>query len=163
MKIETVVADYSDPRHARDLTDLLHAYALDPMGGGQGLSDAVRAELASALGRRPHAFSVLCYIDGAPAGLINCFEGFSTFKCKPLVNIHDVVVIDRFRGLGVCQQMMARVEEIARERGCCKLTLEVLEGNEPARRAYLRFGFNGYQLDPENGSALFWEKSLNDI
>ncbi len=151
-----------DPGHARDLAALLHAYALDPMGGGRGLSDEVRAGLVPALGRRPDAFSVLCYIDGIPAGLVNCFEGFSTFKCKPLVNVHDVVVIERYRGLGVSQRMMARVEEIARERGCCKLTLEVLEGNEAARRAYLRFGFNGYQLDPENGSALFWEKPLDD-
>jgi GNAT superfamily N-acetyltransferase len=162
MKIDIVDADYADPGHARDLADLLHAYALDPMGGGRGLSDEVRAGLAPALARRPDAFSVLCYIDGAPAGLINCFEGFSTFKCKPLVNIHDVVVVERYRGLGISQRMMARVEEIARERGCCKLTLEVLEGNESARRAYLRFGFNGYQLDPENGCALFWEKSLDE-
>jgi ribosomal protein S18 acetylase RimI-like enzyme len=94
-------------------------------------------------------------------GLINCFEGFSTFKCKPLVNIHDVVVIDGYRGQGVSQRMMDKVEEIARQRGCCKLTLEVLEGNKPAQRAYLRYGFSGYQLDPETGHALFWEKYLD--
>ncbi len=118
------------------------------------------ASLATELSRRPHAFSVLCYIDGRPAGLVNCFEGFSTFRCKPLVNIHDVVVIDEFRGRGVSRKMLQRVEAIARQRGCCKLTLEVLEGNEAARRAYRRYGFSGYQLDPAAGQALFWEKHL---
>jgi GNAT superfamily N-acetyltransferase len=114
------------------------------------------------LARRPHAFSILAYVNGEPAGLINCFEGFSTFKCRPLVNIHDVVVLSDYRGRGLSQLMMAKVEDIARQRGCCKLTLEVLEGNQAAQRAYLHYGFSGYQLDPGTGHALFWEKPLAD-
>jgi len=160
MNVEVVQADYDNERHARDISDLLNRYALDPMGGGEPLTEAVMATLASELAKRSHAFSVLCYVDGAPVGLINCFEGFSTFKCKPLINIHDVAVIDGFRGQGISQRMMDKVEEIARQRGCCKLTLEVLEGNKAAQRAYLRHGFSGYQLDPEMGNALFWEKHL---
>jgi ribosomal protein S18 acetylase RimI-like enzyme len=52
------------------------------------------------------------------------------------------------------------VEEIAVELGCCKLTLEVLEGNHIAQAAYKSFGFNGYELNPQTGRALFWEKKL---
>ncbi len=74
------------------------------MGGGQALPESVRKNLAVTLATVPHAFSVLCYVDGAPAGLINCFEGFSTFKCLPLVNIHDIVVHRNFRGLGLSQK-----------------------------------------------------------
>jgi GNAT superfamily N-acetyltransferase len=161
MKFEVLQADYHNEQHARDLGELLNSYAMDPMGGGEALADEVRRNLAAELARRPDAFSILCYIDEKPAGLINCFEGFSTFKCKPLVNIHDVMVIDGYRGHGVSQRMMDKVEEIARQRGCCKLTLEVLEGNKSAQRAYLRYGFSGYQLDPETGHALFWEKYLD--
>ncbi len=160
MGIEVIRADYGDERQARDIAGLLNSYALDPMGGGEPLPEHVRQNLARELSRRPHAFSILCYVDGEAAGLVNCFEGFSTFKCQPLVNIHDVVVLSAYRGRGLSQRMMAKVEEIARQRGCCKLTLEVLEGNEAAQRAYLRFGFRGYQLDPESGTALFWEKPL---
>lgn len=160
-KIEIVDADYGDPRHAADITMLLNAYACDPMGGGAPLADSVMASLVTELSRRPHAFSVLCYVDDRPAGLVNCFEGFSTFRCAPLVNVHDVVVLGEYRGRRISQRLLGRVEEIARERGCCKLTLEVLEGNRPAREAYLRFGFSAYQLDPANGRALFWEKPLD--
>lgn len=156
-----VDADYSDPRHAADIASLLNSYACDPMGGGVPLAESVLASLVSELSKRPHAFSVLCYVDGRAAGLVNCFEGFSTFKCRPLVNIHDVVVLGEYRGRRISQRMLARVEEIARARGCCKLTLEVLEGNRAAREAYLRFGFAGYQLDPANGRAEFWEKPLD--
>ena len=53
------------------------------------------------------------------------------------------------------------VERLARERGCCKVTLEVLEGNTSAQAAYRRAGFEGYQLDPLMGRAMFWQKWLS--
>ncbi len=56
--------------------------------------------------------------------------------------------------------MLEMVEEIAIDKGCCKLTLEVLSGNTLAQSAYKRYGFSGYQLDPEVGDALFWQKLL---
>jgi ribosomal protein S18 acetylase RimI-like enzyme len=40
------------------------------------------------------------------------------------------------------------------------LTLEVLQGNQAAQNLYRKFGFADYQLAPENGNALFWQKSL---
>ncbi len=56
--------------------------------------------------------------------------------------------------------MLSTVEQIAQDKGCCKLTLEVLEANQPAQQAYTKFGFSGYELDPRAGKALFWEKLL---
>ncbi|MFT5906124.1 MAG: ribosomal protein S18 acetylase RimI-like enzyme, partial [Cryomorphaceae bacterium] len=44
----------------------------------------------------------------------------------------------------------------------CKITLEVLSKNEVAKSAYQKFGFSGYELDPEAGKALFWEKPIVD-
>jgi len=160
VQVEIVVADYANPDHCRDLVDLLDQYARDPMGGGAPLSDEVKASLPSELARRPSALSLLCYVNGAPAGLLNGFEGFSTFACKPLINIHDVVILKEFRGLRISQRLLARLEELARDRGCCKLTLEVLQGNEVAANAYRKFGFKGYELDPAMGQALFWQKLI---
>ncbi|MFT4924187.1 MAG: ribosomal protein S18 acetylase RimI-like enzyme [Phenylobacterium sp.] len=160
MNIEVQVADYNDPQQAKDVVFLLDNYAIDPMGGGTGLAEEVKANLAATLAKIPHAFSVICYVDGKPAGLINCFEAFSTFKCKPLVNIHDIVVVNEFRGRGLSQRMLDKVEEVAKQRGCCKLTLEVLEGNEIAKNAYAKFGFAGYELDPAMGKAVFMDKPL---
>ena len=44
--------------------------------------------------------------------------------------------------------------------GCCKLTLEVLEGNKTAQAAYVANGFVGYQLVSEMGQAMFWQKKI---
>jgi ribosomal protein S18 acetylase RimI-like enzyme len=160
MNIEILLADYSNEQQCADILSLLNDYALDPMGGGKALSSFTSENLIPELSRIPHAISIICYVDEEPAGLINCFEGFSTFKCKPLINIHDVVVLNKFRSLGISQAMLAKVEEIAQERDCCKMTLEVLEGNEVAKNAYLKYGFDAYELDPKNGKALFWQKLL---
>jgi GNAT superfamily N-acetyltransferase len=158
--IELVTADYRDPRHARAVVALLDTYARDPAGGGMPLAPEVLAALPEALASRPQAFSVLAFEGEAPVGLVNCIEGFSTFACRPLVNVHDVVVLASHRGRRITQRMLQRVEQEARARGACKLTLEVLSGNRSALRAYEREGFANYQLDRSFGSAVFLHKKL---
>jgi ribosomal protein S18 acetylase RimI-like enzyme len=161
MKIPNIIiADYANTHDAEAIVYLMSHYALDKMGGGAPLPENVSKTLVPELSKVPGAFTVLSMIDGKPTGLINCLMGFSTFKAKPLINIHDVIVLKEYRGLKLSQLMLDKVEEVACERGCCKLTLEVLQGNEVAKNAYVKFGFAGYALDPEIGSAMFWQKPL---
>ena len=160
-RLAICLADYHDARHASALVLLLDAYAQDPAGGGQALSEFAKANLVRELAARPQAFSVLAFDGEQPVGLINCIEGFSTFTCRPLVNVHDVAVLPGHRGQRVAEQMLALAERIARERGACKLTLEVLQGNASAIKLYERVGFAGYQLDPTMGRAQFFQKWLD--
>ena len=159
--LEIIQADYANPQHAAALIFLLDAYAQDPAGGGEGLSDYSKSHLIEALAVRPQAYSVLALEGGKPVGLVNCIEGFSTFACKPLVNVHDVVVLSEYRGRRIGEHMLALAENIARQRGACKLTLEVLQGNPGAIRLYQRIGFAAYELDPAMGSAQFFQKWLD--
>ncbi|KCZ48150.1 hypothetical protein HY17_17825 [Hyphomonas sp. CY54-11-8] len=160
MSITIRQADYSDPADAAALVDMLDAYARDPMGGGKPLSAHTRDHLAAELATRPHAVSFLAFDDGAPAGVLNAFEGFSTFACKPLLNVHDIAVHADHRGKGIGRMLLDAVEAEARRRGCCKLTLEVLSGNTRARSVYEAAGYAAYELDPEKGQAMFLEKPL---
>ncbi len=158
--IAIVRARYDDPAHAAALVELLDHYARDPAGGGEPLSDFVRGNLVEQLAARPFVFSVLAFDGDLPVGLVNAIEGFSTFACKPLVNVHDVVVASSHRGRGIAARLFAEVEAIARERSACKLTLEVLSGNGAARALYEKLGFDDYQLDPAMGQAQFMQKWL---
>jgi ribosomal protein S18 acetylase RimI-like enzyme len=152
--------DYANRVHGAALVALLDAYAQDPMGGAHALSDFAKANLVAALARRPQAYSVLAFDGDTPVGLVNCIEGFSTFACRPLVNVHDVAVLAIYRGQRVAEKMLVLAESIARERGACKLTLEVLQGNVGADRLYRRIGFSNYELDPAMGQAQFMQKWL---
>lgn len=154
-------ADYSNPAHGAALVAVLDAYARDPMGGGHPLSEFSRSHLVASLAARPQAYSVLAFDADVPVGLVNCIEGFSTFACRPLVNVHDVAVLPGYRGQGVAEKMLLLAQEMARERGACKLTLEVLQGNAAAQRLYLRLGFANYELDPAMGQAQFMQKWLD--
>ncbi len=152
--------DLSRPEHGLAVTELISRYARDPMGGGHDLRPEVKAVLAERLRQRPDYVGVLACDGTEPVALINCFEGFSTFMARPLMNVHDVYVEPAYRGQGLSRRMLQRVEAVARARGCGKLTLEVLDGNTAAIASYRGFGFETYALDPAFGRAQFWQKLL---
>ncbi len=153
-------ADFHNAADAEALLALLDEYANDPMGGAEPLSDYARKHLVAELAARPHAHALIARVSGQPAGLAIYFEGFSTFAARPLINLHDFAVSPGFRGQGIGQAMLAKLDEVAIAAGCCKVTLEVLEGNPVAQRLYDRAGFAGYALTPETGKAMFWQKRL---
>jgi GNAT superfamily N-acetyltransferase len=158
------------PEHGAALLSLLDHYARDPMGGGQALPEPARRGLIAGLSRRTDYVGWLAFAlpdgsstdDAAPraVGLLNAFEGYSTFAAKPLLNIHDLVVHRDSRGRGIGRALLQAAQDEAAARGCCKLTLEVLSRNETALAAYRRFGFAAYELDAAAGQALFLEKKL---
>lgn len=163
--ITIIRAKLINPDHAAALMRLMDEYASGATGGGKPLNAYTRAHLAATLRTRPGAHTLLA-VERDEAGveiyvgLLNAFEGFSTFACQPLLNIHDVIVTEAWRGKGIGRLLMEHAEILARELGCCKLTLEVLEGNTKAQSAYQSLGYAGYELKPEMGKALFWQKKL---
>lgn len=158
--IEIIEVDYENPKHAKDIVFMMDVYASDIMGGGEKLSAHTKECLVSELANIGYAFSFLGYAGEDPVALANCFYGFSTFKSLPLVNVHDFVVLSAYRGQGVSQRLLQKIEKKAVENRCCKITLEVLEGNLVAQKAYTKFGFEAYELHPASGQALFWQKEL---
>ncbi|MFC0446225.1 GNAT family N-acetyltransferase [Pseudidiomarina halophila] len=158
--VDITLADYQNPKHRQAVVAMLDDYARDPMGGGEPLPDETKENLVEEMAKREYVFSLLAFVDDEPVGLANCVEGFSTFAAKPVMNIHDIAVIKDFRGQGIAKRLLQEVETLAQFRGCVKLTLEVLEGNEPAKLAYDKFGFKPYQLDEATGKAEFWQKYI---
>lgn len=158
--IHSKLADLSNPEQAESVINLLNQYALHPMGGGEALSEFTRLNLIPTLLTRKECSIILAYDDEKTVGLCNCFEAFSTFASKPLLNIHDLFVVEAYRNQGLAKQMMALAEDIARKKGCCKMTLEVLSKNEAAKKSYHASGYRPYQLDEQFGLAEFWQKYL---
>ncbi len=162
--IEITEVDFDNAQHCEDLAKQLITYSSDPMGGGKALS-MEQAELSiQLLKSKPYAFSFLAYDKTAniAVGLANCQEGVSTFSGKCLANIHDLAVAPAYRSKGIAKQLLQSVESYAKRHDYVKITLEVLSGNKAAQQAYINFGFEGYELSPETGHALFWQKAINN-
>lgn len=158
--LRILINPYQDPWHARGIVEVLDSYASDLNGGGSALSESVRRNLVAELRRRPWVITLLAVEGDQPVGLLIAMEGFSTFKGQPLLNIHDVAVVPTMRSRGIGRALFAEAERVGRMRGCCKLTLEVLSGNNRAQQLYAALGFAPYALDPQLGTAQFWEKPL---
>lgn len=155
--------DFQIDAQRQALWDMMNVYATDPMGGGCALAEHQQLRLLTQLAHwqaTRNAVILLAWQGEHAVGLLNAFEGFSTFAAQPLLNIHDLVVHPDARGQGVARQLLQAAEAIARERGYCKITLEVLSGNHTAQALYQREGYAAYVLDQAMGAAQFWQKSL---
>jgi ribosomal protein S18 acetylase RimI-like enzyme len=154
-------ADLDDPDDRRSIVEVLDSYASDPIGGGEPLSDEVRVRLPDALRNHPTSRVFLALADEVPVGLAVCFVGLSSFKARPLLNIHDLAVVPAWRGRGVGMALLKAVEAHARATGCCKLTLEVQDDNARARALYERAGF-GDAIVGQSRPTRFLAKALDD-
>jgi ribosomal protein S18 acetylase RimI-like enzyme len=131
-------------------------YCRDAFGDGKPLSPDAREALIPGLVRHGGARVFLAYDGERPIGVAICLVGFSSFRGKPLVNIHDIAVSPEFRGSGVGRKLLAAVEADARQLGCCKVTLEVRSDNVRAQGLYRSVGFK-----PSEPETLFWSQPLD--
>lgn len=149
------ICDFTNPQHCTALCNLINEYIADPMGGGSPLTEKQKLYLLDGLESHPCAIVLFVLSEGCIAGVINAFMNFSTFKCKPMINIHDVFVGNDYRGKGLGRKLIQGIAEIARNNGCGKITLEVRTDNETAQSLYHSEGF-------EEGDTpmFFWTKQL---
>ena len=154
MSISVVDADLDRVEHCTGLVAILDEYARLPHIAGRGLPGEVIENLTSRLSK-VSGKQILLAVDGETVvGVAVCFEGFSTFAGRPLLNIHDLAVSAKCRWQGVGTMLLDAAAERARELGCCRVTLEVDTANPGAKKLYERSGFVMTQE--------FWKKELGD-
>lgn len=129
------------PRDVERYLALLDAYARDPMGAGGPLPAEVLERLPRDLAGHPGAHCLLAEHGTSAVGVATCFVGYSTFRARPLLNVHDIAVLPAWRGRAVAQRLLEAIGALGRRLGCCRITLEVRDDNLRARRLYERAGF----------------------
>lgn len=133
--------DFTSADHCAALCELEAAYMRDPMGGGAPHTDRQKLRLLDGIESHPRSVAMFVTEDGRIAGLAVAFINFSTFHARPMMNLHDIVIHPDFRGHGLGRMLLKKMEEVAREKGCAKITLEVREDNRPALSLYEKEGF----------------------
>jgi ribosomal protein S18 acetylase RimI-like enzyme len=156
--VEIIRADYTDPRQRSAIPYLLNSYARGLLGFHKSIETHILDALVPGLEQTPNAVVLLARTDGQYVGMAICFIGFSTFHAKSLINIHDFMVLEDFRGQGIGKVLLEEIETIADDMDCCKITLEVQENNTPARKLYRSVGFKDSFLNIDAGNQLFMTK-----
>lgn len=154
-EVSFVCCDFENPDHLQALADLLNHYMEDPMGNHPPLSKREQLRLVDGLANHPTAFVLFVSLNDAYAGMVTCFELFSTFQVRPYLYIHDIVVHRSFRGMGLGKLLMSKLVETAKEKNHCKITLEVRSDNVIAQQLYQRMDFKPCKPD-----MYFWTKPL---
>lgn len=140
--VSVVKADFTSVRDVFSIISLINEYRNDPMGGNLPvLTPEAEVALIDGLKNHPVSIVLLALYEEEVAGLIVCFLGFSTFKAKMLLNVHDIIVKKQFRKNGIGKRLLQEAAKLARETDCCRLTLEVRCDNQDAKRLYSSAGF----------------------
>lgn len=108
-----------------------------------------------AFGERPRFEVLLAEADGFACGLLIFYQAYSSWAAAPTLMVHDLFVAEAYRRFGGGRALLSAVARLAKDRGCCRMDVNVLAWNDAARRFYASLGFSPlegwlpYRLDRE--------------
>ncbi|WP_413113583.1 GNAT family N-acetyltransferase [Thaumasiovibrio sp. DFM-14] len=124
-----------------------------------GLSVELDPTVISQLFALSYFYGFISFVDNQPAGFAVCFESFSTYRAQRVMNIHDFMVSDSFRGQGVGKEQLNGIEQYCRDNGYFKITLEVGDDNVAAKKLYSSCDYVDYRVALKGQQ--HWQKHLN--
>lgn len=107
----------------------------------------------------PYFYGFISFIENKPAGFAVCFESFSTYHAQRVMNIHDFMVSERYRGKGVGKAQLDSIEQYCRDNSYFKITLEVDDDNISAKKLYHSCGYEDYRIVLKGQH--HWQKHIN--
>lgn len=150
-----IQADLSNLTHCEKILTLLNDYMEDEMGIGQMMPKELGSKIIEGLKQYSAYLGFFVCIGNDYAALANCNLNYSTWQAKFLINIHDFIVSPKFRKQGFGEFLLTEMELYAKEKGYCKLNLEVRNDNHKAQKLYEKMAYE--ECKP---SLLFWQKAL---
>jgi GNAT superfamily N-acetyltransferase len=101
-----------------------------------GLPVELEPTVVGQLFELPYFHGFICFFGNKPAGFAVCFESYSTYRAKKVMNIHDFMVSGHFRGQGLGRVQLNGIEQYCRDNQYLKITLEVDDDNTVAKKLY---------------------------
>jgi len=125
---------------AQAIGELLRGLAEHLDGPASEFEPDEAALRAHVVGRGRYAESVVAVDGGAVVGVALFYHNYSTFLGKPGLYLEDLFVLPDHRGAGQGKALLARLAQIAVERGCGRLEWRVVDRNEPSIAFYRALG-----------------------
>jgi GNAT superfamily N-acetyltransferase len=144
----------AEPHEAAAVARLLTAFR-DHLGLAWPPDDAFVAGVERLIAGPDAAYLLAAPAPGAPAaGVAQVRFRYGLWWAADDCLLEDLFVDAGARGHGLGRELLAGVVELARERGCRRVELDVNEANAPALALYRSFGFDP-QDDRYGGRNLF--------
>ncbi len=153
MESMVICIEDNNPKHKDDLQHLYLEYS-------EISETKIDVNMVDRLFELPYFIGFILYIDDKPAGFAVCYDGFSTHRCKHVLNIHDVMISRLFQGSGHGKELLFGVMDFCRKHDYLKITLEVDDDNIAAQKLYHSCGFEDYQVVLKG--LLHWQKYLHE-
>jgi ribosomal protein S18 acetylase RimI-like enzyme len=150
-----IKVDINNPIHGIQLLNLLNDYMEDEMGVNASMPEELGSKILKGLKKHSAYLGFFVQVDDEYVALANCNLNYSTWQAKFLLNIHDFIVSPKFRKQGVGEFLLKEMEIYAKEKGYCKLNLEVRQDNNKAQNLYNKVGYS--DCEPP---MFFWQKIL---
>lgn len=150
-----IKVDINNPIHCMQLLNLLNDYMEDEMGISQSMPKEMGPKIIEGLKKHSAYLGFFVCVENEYAALANCNLNYSTWQAKFLINIHDFIVSPKFRKQGVGEFLLKEMELFAKEKGYCKINLEVRNDNLKAQNLYKKVGYSDCKPPMH-----FWEKLL---
>lgn len=155
MKNKFIQVNLEDPVHCEKLLSLLNDYMQDDMGTNGPMPEDLGPKIIEGLKKhKAYIGFFVCSGDDFVA-LANCNLNCSTWKARFLINIHDFIVSPAHRKQGIGRFLLNNIENYSKEKGYCKINLEVRKDNKKAQRLYRKTGFNDCKPPMH-----FWQKNI---
>lgn len=135
-------ADLENREDAAAIIELLNGFGRKSAMGRE-LPEDVQDRLIEELIAFGNALIFFAQDGEHPIGIATTFKSFSTFKSSIVLNIHDFFIDSEYQGRGIGAKFLNYIEEEAKKRNFCRLTLEVYSANVGAIALYERLGFSG--------------------
>lgn len=128
------------PAHRGDV-DALHALLCELAAFEGGVVHATPSDLTrDGFGERPLFEALVAEMDGTMVGMLVFIPLYSSWQGRKALMIHDLYVRETARGQGTGKALVMEVMRLARDRGCCRVEVNVLEWNGQARAFYEGLG-----------------------
>ncbi len=147
--------DLTNASHCHHLVKLLNAYMEDEMAVGEPMPGHLAPTLIERFKKHAGYRGFFALVDDQYIALANCIMNVDTKDQKPVLNIHDFIVLPEFREQGIGHFLINKISDYAASQECTRILLDVRGDNIKAKKLYTKAGFTK-GMSPYR----FWEKKL---
>lgn len=136
----TVVVRAARPEDSGEILRLIRLLAAFE-GAPDGVALTEEVIRADGFGENRRFEALLAEVEGRVRGLAMLYRAYSSWRGAPTLMVHDLFVEEEARRTGAGKALLAAAARLAAGGGCCRMDVNVLDWNAPARRFYESLGF----------------------